>query len=178
MQMLSIIRHGVRRTRAITLCFVCLLAAGGASAMQNEPRDFQGVPWGAPLEEHKQGLSLLTGDDQMAHYRRASDAAAYANVAAWRISYRFYKNRFSGGIVVIVGASNLKSMLEYLTQTYGPPAAVNPRHRVYTWTGEHAGIGVSCDISISCYVEFYGKEMRELELAEQGEVPGTGKRDD
>jgi hypothetical protein len=143
-------------------------AASAAAAMQNEPADFKGLPWGAALSEYQQGLTLLTGDDQMAHYRRDADGKTFAGVDAWRISYRFYKQRFSGGIVVIVGSSNLKSMLEYLTQTYGPPEAVNPRHRIYEWQGLRSAISVSCDISISCYVEFYDKALRALELAEQG----------
>jgi hypothetical protein len=168
----------MRRARAIVLSCACLLAASAAHAMQNEPRDFKGVPWGAALEDHKQSLALIGGDDVLAHYRRASDAGAYANVDAWRISYRFYKNRFSGGTVIIVGTSNLKSMLDYLTQTYGPAETVHAGHRIYAWNGEQAGITVSCDISISCYVEFFGKQMRELELAEQGEAPGIPKRDD
>jgi hypothetical protein len=176
--MFSILSPAVLRACAIVLSCVSSLAAGTAYAMQNEPRDFKGLPWGAPLEDHEQGLALIGGDDRLAHYRRAADAKAYANVDTWRISYRFYKNRFSGGTVIIVGTSNLKSMLDYLTHTYGPAETVHAGHRIYAWTGEQAGILVSCDISISCYVEFYGKEMRALELAEQGEVPSNVRRDD
>jgi len=153
------------------------LACVNASAMQNEPRDFKGVPWGAPLEDHKQSLSLMGGDDVFAHYRRAADANTYANVAAWRISYRFYKNRFSSATVTIVGTSNFDSMMSYLTKNYGQPEAVSPRHRIYRWEGEHSGIMTSCDISMSCYIEFYGTQMRELEVAEQGEVPSRIKQD-
>jgi hypothetical protein len=158
-------------------CFF-VIGTAAAGTMKNEPGDFRGVPWGAPFETHGQSLTLLTGDEQTANYRRDSDSKTFASVDAWRISYRFYKQRFSSGIVVIVGTSNLKSVLEYLTQTYGPPEAVNPRHRIYEWQGERSGISLSCDISISCYVEFYGKEMRALELAEQGNVPDNVKRDD
>ena len=155
-----------------------LLACVNAGAMQNEPRDFKGVPWGAPLEDHKQDLSLMSGDEALAHYRRAADANTFANIDAWRISYRFYKNRFSTATVTIVGTTNFNSMMSYLTKTYGQPDSVSPRHRIYSWEGEHAGVMTSCDISISCYIEFYGKQMREREVAEQGEQPSRIKRDD
>lgn len=155
-----------------------MLAWGSANAMQNEPRDFKGVPWGAPLEDHKQDLSLVSGDEVFAHYRRAADANSFASIDTWRISYRYYKNRFSSATVTIVGINNFNSMLNYLTRTYGQPDAVSPRHRIYTWAGENAGIMTSCDISLSCYVEFYGKQMRELETAEQGEAPSRIKQDD
>jgi hypothetical protein len=165
----------VAATFLLSITFPCAAVAG---AMRNEPGDFKGFPWGAPLKVHSQALTLLTGDEQTASYRRESDSKTFASVDAWRISYRFYKQRFSSGTVVIVGSSNLKSVLDYLTQTYGPPESVHPRHRIYEWQGENSGISVSCDISISCYVEFYGKEMRALELAEQGNVPDNVKRDD
>ena len=166
------------RIAAILMLSVTTLGPVAAGAMKNEPGDFKGVPWGAPLDAQGQSLKLLTGDEISANYRRDSDGKTFASVDAWRISYRFYKQRFSSGIVVIVGNSNLKSVLDYLTQTYGPPEAVNSRHRIYEWQGENAGISLSCDISISCYVEFYGKEMRALELAEQGNAPDNNKRDD
>jgi hypothetical protein len=174
----SFFPFAAQRLHTVILCCLCWFAASAALAMQNEPRDFRGVPWGASLEEYKQGLTMIGGDQVLAHYRRDSDASAYGGVDTWRVSYRFYKNRFSGATIIIVGTSNLKSMLGYLTHTFGPAETVHAGHRIYAWTGEHAGITVSCDISMSCYVEFYDKEIRELELAEQGEVPGNAGRDD
>ena len=155
-----------------------LIAARGVTAMQNEPGDFRGVPWGAPLEEHRSGLALMSGDDQLAHYRRVPDTNTFAHIDTWRISYRFDKNRFSSAMVTIVGINNFNSMLSHLTKTYGQPDSVSPRHRIYTWAGENAGIMTSCDISLSCYIEFYGKQMRDLEIAEQGEAPSRIKKDD
>ncbi len=166
-----------RRLYAIWM-MSALFAWDSASAMLNEPRDFKGVPWGAPIEDHKQAFSLVSGDEVMAYYRRAADSNSFASIDVWRISYRLYKARFSSATVTIVGIANFNSMLSYLTKTYGPPEEVSPRHRIYTWAGENAGIMTSCDISLSCYVEFYGKQMRELETAEQGEVPSRIKQDD
>ena len=37
---------------------------------------------------------------------------------------------------------------------------------------------LSCDISISCYVEFFDKALRESELANVGETSNRATRDD
>lgn len=148
--------------------FALMLSVNGARAMQNEPTEFRGMEWGAPIEKYTGELTVLSGDGVQAHYRRAADPSAYAQIDVRRISYRFYKGQFSAGMLVLVGTTNLKAMLEHLTRRYGEPDTANSRHRIYAWEGERAGIVLSCDISISCYVEFFGRELRKLELAEQG----------
>jgi hypothetical protein len=164
--------------RNVATLLIGIVCFANAHAMQNEPRDFNGVPWGAAIDDHKQALVLVSGDDNFAHYRRAAGANTFAGIDAWRISYRFYKKRFSSATVTIVGINNFNSMLAHLTKTYGDPNSVNPRHRIYVWDGANAGVMTSCDISLSCYVEFYGKAMRDLEVAEQGDAPSKLKLDD
>lgn len=168
----------VNRSSFVAFLVCGILACVNAHAMQNEPRDFNGVPWGAALEDHKQGLTLVSGDDVVAYYRRAAGTNTFAGIDAWRISYRFYKNRFSSVTVTIVGINNFNAMLSHLTKTYGAADSVNPRHRIYVWEGADAGVMTSCDISISCYVEFYGKAMRDVEVAERGNAPSRIKQDD
>ncbi|MEO6023483.1 MAG: hypothetical protein ABIP64_10255 [Burkholderiales bacterium] len=157
-------------------CSVCIV--GAASAMQNEPRDFNGLVWGSSLDDHKASLRLVSADEHLAHYRRQSDAAVFGGVDAWRISYKFYHNRFSGGTVIFVGTRNLNAMLAHLNATYGPAQSVNPRHKIYVWEGERASIMLSCDISISCYVEFFDNALRESELADVGKSSSRATRDD
>ena len=53
----------------------------------------------------------------------------FGGVEAWRITYKFYDNRFNGGTVIFVGIRNLDAMLAYLSATYGPAQSVNPRHK-------------------------------------------------
>ena len=69
---------------------------------------------------------------------------------------------------VTVGARDLKSILAHLTSHYGEPNTTNPRHRIYAWEGEHSGVIVSCDISTTCYTEFFDKALRAQAAAAQG----------
>src|SRR5262249_48098120 len=101
--------------------------------MLNEPTEFRGFEWGAPIDSHKSELTLIGGNDETAHYRRSSDALTFGNIDVRRISYRFYKNRFSAGTILTVGSTNFKAILAYLTATDGPPETISERHRVYNW---------------------------------------------
>jgi hypothetical protein len=143
-------------------------ASPPASAMQNEPSGFMGIDWGAPIDHYKRDLTTLNEDETGGNYRRASDRMVFAGVDARRISYRFYKSKFSSGMVLTVGTSDFRTMLAHLVERYGEPNESNPRHRVYTWSGERAGITISCDISYGCYTEFYDRALRDEELAQGG----------
>jgi hypothetical protein len=144
-----------------------VLAAQGAHAMQNEPGDFLGLEWGAALEPRAMDFKPITVDANSGHYRRSADRPIYAGMEVRRISYYFYKGRFSSGTFLTVGTTDLKNIIAHLTERYGAPVTVNARHRVYAWEGDKAGITVSCDITISCYTEFYDKALRLEELAAQ-----------
>ena len=137
------------------------------NAMQNEPVDFLGIEWGAPLDTHRSTLRAITETGDSGHYRRLSDRPFFAGIEVRRISYHFHQGQFVSGAYVSVGTNELKSILAYLTARHGEPARTNNRHKIYEWEGDRRGITVSCDISISCFTEFYDKALRERGLAEQ-----------
>jgi|APDOM4702015118_1054815.scaffolds.fasta_scaffold140450_1 hypothetical protein len=146
-----------------------LIAVGSpaiGNAMQNEPEDFLGIEWGAPLENYRGALRLITEAGESGHYRRLSDRPFFAGVEVRRISYHFYKGSFVSGSYLSVGTNELKSIIAHLTTRHGEPKTANARHRVYEWEGDRRGVTVSCDITISCFTEFYDKKLRERELAE------------
>ncbi|MFN0314396.1 MAG: hypothetical protein ACKVQA_05090 [Burkholderiales bacterium] len=141
-------------------------------AMQNEPRDFLGVEWGAPIEKYRTDLKTIIEDENSGHYRRLSDRPFFAGLEVRRISYYFYKGRFIAGTFLTVGSNDLNRIIAHLTDRHGPPQSAHTRHRVYAWEGQHAGVTISCDITISCYTEFYDRALRLQELE------ASGKRDD
>ncbi|MSQ58078.1 MAG: hypothetical protein EXR36_00075 [Betaproteobacteria bacterium] len=141
-------------------------------AMQNEPRDFLGMEWGAPIETYRASLKVITEDENSGYYRRVSDRPYFAGIEVRRISYYFHKGRFVAGTFLSVGTNDFNRIVAHLTQRHGPPQSVHTRHRVYAWEGEHAGVTISCDITISCYTEFFDKALRLQELE------GSGKRED
>lgn len=151
---------------------VCVPVAG--VAMQNEPEDFLGIPWGTSLDKHRSELRLITESQDSAHYRRLTDRPFFAGIEVRRISYYFYKGSFTSGTFLTVGTNDLNAVLSHLNSKYGPPQSARPRHRVYFWEGERTGITLSCDISISCYTEFYDRALRS---AENGASEPDAKQD-
>jgi hypothetical protein len=147
-------------------CVLCM-AGTVAHAMQNEPKDFLGIAWGAPIADHEKDLKLVIDGDTTQHYKRPSDRMSFGGIEPRRITYSFHKGKFSGGNILTVGTTDLNAMLSLLTTRYGEPDEVNKRHRVYSWVGERVGIIVSCDISIGCYTEFFDKALRESEQQAQ-----------
>lgn len=154
----------------ITVCAALALAALASAApvwaMQNEPVDFLGMKWGTALEPMRAELRVITEDGDAAHFRRISDRPYFAGIEVRRISYYFYKGQFTSGTFLTVGTNDFKTMVNHLTDRHGPAKTINPRHRVYAWEGEHTGITLSCDISISCYTEIYDRALRLKELSD------------
>ena len=143
--------------------------------MQNEPADFLGIEWGASLENHRGTLQTITEAGDSGHFRRLSDRPFFAGIEVRRISYHFYKGEFVSGAYLSVGINELKSILAHLTARYGEPARANNRHKIYEWEGDRRGITVSCDITISCFTEFYDKALRDRENAEEAALPRKSK---
>lgn len=162
--------------RALTLA-LAVLAGAPALAMQNEPTDFRGIQWGAPVEKHQQELVRLGDVDEPAFFKRANEQLTYAGIDVRRITYRFFKNRFSAGTILTVGTSNKNSMVSFLSERYGPASYAGVRHPVYRWDGERIVISVTCDISYGCYTEFYDKALRAEEES-AGVAPAPARRDD
>jgi hypothetical protein len=145
-------------------CIACALAGAVpalAAPMANEPNGFLGIDWGASIDQHRSALKALREDGDFGHYRRPSDRPFFAGIEVRRISYHFYKGRFVGGTYTTTGSTEFKSIVSYLTERHGEPTRSHPRQRVYVWEGERSAVSVSCDISISCYTEYYDRALRE-----------------
>jgi hypothetical protein len=159
--------------KAIKTGFLCVLAASSfalpAGAMQNEPAHFLGIEWGAPIDRYRAELKPIFEDGDTGHYRRPSDRPYFAGVEVRRISYHFFKGNFASGMYVTVGSNDLRNILAHLTSVYGEPSFTHARHRIYSWEGERSAVMVTCDISISCYTEFYDKTVREAAMQARGE---------
>jgi hypothetical protein len=145
------------------------------NAMQNEPADFLGIEWGAPLDGYRTTLRTITETGESGHYRRPSDRPFFAGIEVRRISYHFYKGSFVSGSYLSVGTNELKRILSHLTERHGEPNRANNRHKIYEWEGDLRGVTVSCDITISCFTEFYDRALRDKEVAEEATLPRGAK---
>ncbi len=151
-----------------------LTYAATASAMDKEPETFRGVPWGASFEQFRDEMSVLRNEGDVIYYRRSGDSLKINQVDALKVAYRFYKNRFSTGVVQTYGGANQKSLLEALKAMHGEP--MRPRKRVhqYFWDGNVSYLVLTCEVTSYCVVEYASKPMVQEEQADTGVMPGAG----
>ena len=149
-------------------------------AMDREPADFRGIPWGADIEQYRSGMTVLRNEGDIVYYKRAGDTLKLSQVDALKVAYRFYKNRFSAGVIQTYGGGNQKSLLETLRGMHGEPLRPRKRIHQYFWDGEVAYLVLTCEVTSYCVVEYASKPMIQEEQADTGVMPGAGshKRDD
>ncbi|SRR5258706_4405321 len=157
-----------------------LLHSTATLAMEKEPADFRGVPWGAEFEQYRSEMTVLRNEGDVVYYRRAGDVLKINQVDALKVAYRFYKNRFSTGVIQTYGGAIQKSLLETLKGMHGEPLRPRKRIHQYFWDGEIAYLVLTCEVSSYCVVEYASKPMIQREQADTGVMPGpgTGKRGD
>lgn len=155
-------------TRLLTVLIMISVPPAFAEAFKNEPADFRGVAWGANYAEHADEMNLVRRDADVLVYMRAGDEGESGRDNYMKIAYRFYKDRFSAGIIQTYGNEAKKRLQRNLTETYGVPVKVSRRQELYAWDGEKVQIVLSCSVTSYCAVEFMSKDMIALEERETG----------
>ena len=139
-----------------------------AEAFKNEPAEFRGIEWGAPFADHAQHLELVREDNDVLVYLRSDEKGDSSQGSFMKIAYRFYKDRFSAGIIQTYGNDTKKKLRESLIEEYGEPIRLSRRQELDAWDGEHVQIVLSCSVTSYCAAEFISKKMIALEEQETG----------
>lgn len=166
-------KHGLAAIAAMLVS-----ASAFAELMQNEPVNFNGVVWHDSFETVGGNMTILRDEGVVKYYRREGDVQKIGRVDAIKVAYRFYKGKFTSGVVQTYGGANSKDLLSALTATYGAP--MRPRKRIpqYFWDGEKVFIVLTCEVTSYCVVEISSKELIQLEQAETGNDGSAHKKDD
>jgi hypothetical protein len=167
----------MRLSQTITagLGFVFAINIG---AMTNEPTEFRGINWGAPIEEHQKELVPLSSRGDVAFYRRPTDQMSWGGAEIQKISYRYFKGRFSGSTLQLFGASHKKAITAKMFELYGPPEQPNKRVPQYFWTGEKAKVVLFCEVTDYCVIDMANLELLAQEEAQNQPAPAKRKDDD
>jgi hypothetical protein len=168
MQIRKLISVGLGLGLSYSLC---------AAAMKNEPADFRGIDWGAPVENHQKDLVALSTNGNLAYYRRPSDQMSWGGAELQKIAYRFFKGRFSGSTLQLFGASNQKAITEKLFELYGTPEQPNKRVPQYVWSGDNAKVVLMCEVTNYCVIDIVSLELIALEENDR-RTAASGKDDD
>ena len=149
-----------------------------ASAMTNEPTEFRGINWGAPVEDHQKELVSLSSRGDVAFYRRPADQMSWGGAEIQKISYRYFKGRFSGSTLQLFGASHKKAITAKMFELYGPPEQPNKRVPQFFWTGEKAKVVLFCEVTDYCVIDMANLELLAQEEAQNEPTPTKRKDND
>ena len=149
-----------------------------ASAMTNEPTEFRGINWGAPVEDHQKELVSLSSRGDVAFYRRPADQMSWGGAEIQKISYRYFKGRFSGSTLQLFGASHKKAITAKMFELYGPPEQPNKRVPQFFWTGEKAKVVLFCEVTDYCVIDMANLELLAQEEAQNEPTPAKRKDND
>ncbi len=151
----------------ISIVLLCAHAAN-AGAFENEPADFRGVVWGGAYDDYAAEMQLVRKDEDVLVYVRNNGEGVSGRDNYTKIAYRFYKDRFSAGIIQSYGKEARRKLQKRLSRNYGEPVKVSRRQELYAWDGEQVQIVLSCSLTSYCAAEFMSKEMIALEESETG----------
>lgn len=162
----------------VALVAMVWMGVAVADVMNNEPADFRGVKWDETFGNVSDKMVVVRDEGEVKYYRREGDTLKIGHVDALKVAYRFYKGKFSSGIIQTYGGANQRALLATLSDTYGAP--MRPRKRIpqYFWDGKEAFMVLTCEVTSYCVVEISSKDVIQREQADTGLVPSTQKRDD
>ena len=149
-----------------------------SAAMTNEPTEFRGINWGAPIENHQKELVSLSTRGDLAYYRRPADQMSWGGAEIQKISYRYFKGRFSGSTLQLFGASHKKAITAKMFELYGTPEQPNKRVPQFFWTGEKAKVVLFCEVTDYCVIDMANLELLAQEEAQNQPAPAKRKDDD
>lgn len=166
---------GVGFTAACMVYFSCWPAA--AERLQNEPTGFAGIGWGASYAEFADQLKLVRHDDNVKVYKRNPEQFSIPQTEILKVAYRFYKDRFSAGIVQTYGAENSRALREVLRSKYGESKRLSKRQELDRWDGERMAIILTCSVTSYCAAEFISREIIAQEEHDTGKPIEILKKD-
>ncbi len=146
----------------------CLPSQALAGKFKNEPVDFRGVAWGSAVEQHASELRQVRKDDDVLVYVRNGEKMSMGQAEILKIAYRYFKDKFSAGIIQIYGGANKRYLRDALIDAYGEPVRLSKRQELDTWDGETVQIVLACSVTSYCVAEFISKQMIAWEEAETG----------
>ena len=190
--------------------FVIVLAAvlavgqtGYASAFQNEPPGFRGIPWGAHIDDiqaemglvrakfkSSRGLAVETrspdeegfffpaADSYLAGYYRPDERLTLGRAEVESILYSFYKDRLFRVFIRYREEWNYEALKDEFFNIHGPGRERSDDYRTWWWKGQDVSLGLSYglfsrDGTVS-YVYKPIEEQRKQDILDEAKAGGPG----
>ncbi len=103
------------------LCVVSLFAPGLAAAgsMVNDPKGFQGIPWGSPLAERPE-LTEVGSGDRIKDYERKDGPPVLGSIPVSSLRLSTIEGKFARVTIRYQGGQTHRQILTYLQSQFGP----------------------------------------------------------
>ena len=155
-----------------------LYSSAGLPPWKTSPRTSVAFPGVRNSSSTARTWLSIRNEGDVVYYRRTGDALKISQVDALKVAYRFYKGKFSAGVIQTYGGQNQKLLLETLKEIHGEPMRPRKRIHQYFWDGEIAYLVLTCEVTSYCVVEYSSKPMVQQEQADTGIAPGAHHKDD
>lgn len=165
-----------RKMRSFGLAAAAVLAAAAASAFDNEPKEFRGVPWGAPIAKFAGEMIAIENDGAHIYYKRKGDKMIIGGARLRDVVYEFYKGSFEGVMILSQPGSN-PAMLAAFNAQFGQGEKASGFVNRYLWQGTTAVVFLDCnDIASICTAAVQSTAVNnQIERDEKAEAAGAKK---
>jgi len=130
--------------------FVLLLSAitpAWAVPMENDPKGFHDIPWGAPLKGREDMQPLQSGP-HVNEYRLTNEPPTFAGAEMSTIAYVSVDDQFARVVLRYQGERTHKQVLRYLEAQFGPLERIPGQmarglNQQYNWRGPETEINLT-----------------------------------
>jgi hypothetical protein len=134
---------GMKKSLLMTVVFTLLfMLSSVVMSFAEEADDFRGMRWGTPIAEirktHELVMTQATGKDQFVYYSIVNDNLRFEGVMADSIRYFFWKDRFTGVVIVATGKDDFDLLKGAAEKRFGlGMTGIGPSgEEVNVWEGE------------------------------------------
>lgn len=162
-----------------TVAFLfCVFTSAASANDDRDPTGFRGLKWGTNIADAPDMVWLYDNDESKT-YERNGDKMSIGDAQLRRISYFFYKDRFSRVIIFISGQANFQKLKDAVFAAYGAGRQNNQFIQTWVWINfTRTGMALSYDdIKQTGFLLLNFKELDKEERADKAQRASDAKKD-
>ncbi|MBM4134894.1 MAG: hypothetical protein FJ245_14135 [Nitrospira sp.] len=146
------------------------LAPALAVTMTEDPKGFEGIPWGAGLSESS-NFTVVYADDRVKEYRLQQEPLLLGTVPVQSMKFSTLDGKFARVTVRYQGDQRHETMLLYLQSRYGPldltpGQTMAGTNQQYNWRGTDTEVNLTYDGKRETGVIYFESAALGAKLAE------------
>ena len=137
---------GIRLTMGVLVAGLCLPAAGLAVEMLNDPKGYNGIPWGSSLA-NAEDLKLVKTVDRLSEFKLKDGLPLLGDAKIESITFIAIDEQFARVTIKYKGTTAHQQILTHFQKTYGPldrtpGSMMRGLNQQFDWRGEDTEVTV------------------------------------